>query len=376
MGRIAGVLKVAGIVCLVLASTSAGMATDVAKKFRLGLAVGAFEGTDSVESDAANVLLTRRPDFEVDDIYFDPRDDGEVFGQLELKSSPLATLSFQYAFTSIFVLEGSAGYQKGDIGDVELAAEFSLIEIPLNFQARYTHFRVPVGELERVPLKVTAIARLRPRARFNPYFGVGIGYSFIGFEPSDELNQLSVNLDRAFGVQARLDPIQAGGGTTPITGAPSVDLLGAEVTANDSFEWHAVVGAEIGFKAKGAFFVDLRWVDASREFEIGFNGSSALGFGVPNNDVFQSSATGQAIYGPMNIPSGGLIDAGSVVIVPADGQPLNTECNEFQVEIGICIPRFQLGLLDGQPDPGDYYIQGGKVSYDGYSVQLGYRFTF
>ena len=31
---------------------------------------------------------------------------------------------------------------------------------------------------------------------------------------------------------------------------------------------------------------------------------------------------------------------------------------------------------DGNLDPGAYYVQGGEVSYDGYSLQVGIRYTF
>ena len=54
-----------------------------------------------------------------------------------------------------------------------------------------------VGELERVPIQITALARFRPRASFNPYFGAGIGYSILGFDPDPAFDELSLNMDQS-----------------------------------------------------------------------------------------------------------------------------------------------------------------------------------
>ena len=352
------------------------LAEDVEKRFRFSLHTGGYNSTDAVASNAANVLTV------VDAItgvavlgVGDPRDDGAVFGELSLNPTVRTMATLQYAPNKILVLEAAVGYQTGDLGDIEMQAEFPFAEVTQIDPFNYTTFRVPAGTVEQIPIQLTALARFRPRAAFNPFIGAGIGYNVVGFKPSDELNTLSLRLDQSTG--GFLGLANSGLGYQGVS-APSEDLEGITVQTPDTFEWHVVGGAEYSFKRKWAAFLDVRYTLASRKMSVRINGERSLGVSVPNLVELETSALGNpALYGPMDITLGGLVDGGTVV--PEDDVilPPGVTSEEFcanPANAPDCV--FDTSLLDGNLDIGRYYIQGGDLKYNGFSVGIGIRYTF
>jgi len=361
-------------VVLIACVCSAAYAEDVEKKFRIGLGVGGFNTTDDIPSDAANVLTLVDDDQVFSRIFLDPRDDSAVFGNLGINSGTVATLSAQYAVTKIFMLEASVGYGKYDVGEVEVQAQFGLIDVPDMEEFNFEWFRVPVGQLERIPLQFTALARFRPRASFHPYVGAGIGYSFIGFKPADEFNQLSMNLDASLGGQSRLTEATWGTARLVKPSDPEIGALtGATVDARDTFEWHLAGGAELSFKRRWSAFVDLRWIFGSRSLQVNFNGGDYLGVPVPQLTDYESSVVASQVFGAVYIETGGLIDGGSIQVRPKQGEPPETDCVETPA---LCEEYFDRTMPDGVADTGFYYAQGGSLDYGGVSLQIGVRFTF
>jgi opacity protein-like surface antigen len=388
-------------------------ADDVEKKWRVGLAIGGYNAQNEFESASANEMFTLNPCIRtlscpagaesVIRAFRDPRDDSAVFGSLDVNPAVIGTLSAQYGISKIFLIEGSVGYQRGDVGDVEISVQLpgnpsvDPTILPFNFITT----RVPVGELERVPIQLTAIARFRPRATFNPYIGAGLGYSIIGFDTDASLNEISLNMDSSRGRQLRLTPFFATTGSQDESllgdGLPQLDLEGAEIDARDTFEWHLAGGAELTIKKRWSLFIDLRWVDASRSFRVGFNGTDELGNSLPSFVPYDDdSAITDARYGPSQVGScskdasgafdqngqpvlcggGGLIDYGYLVVIPADEAPPTTDCtSSSDISSSQCVIDFVFEP-DGVPDPGQYYVSGGAVDYDGFALQFGARFTF
>jgi hypothetical protein len=232
--------------------------------------------------------------------------------------------------TRTVVLEGSVGYNTNDVGEIEIQELGSGI------------FRLPAGELTRVPVQFTTLLRFRPHARFNPYFGGGFGYDFIGFEPSNELDQLSLNLDGSTGRQGIVVADSRGGGIFVFVRTDPMQLEGATVDANDAWEWHVAGGAEYSVGGRWSLVFDLRYTFSSGSYRLQFNGEDELGISVPQGraDVGSDLATGD--YGPIVIFPGGLLDL--------DG--------------------------DGEVDSGLYYARGGELDYDGIAAQIGFRYTF
>lgn len=374
----------------------AAHAAPLGKKFRVSVSAGFFNARDDIPSDSANELnLVDPADLGVLVRQFqDPRNDSSVFGSLDIQSAPLGTISGQYAVNDIFLVEGSAGYQRGDVGDIEVQVQFRgvpvLPEAPFNFAT----FRIPAGELTRVPIQLTGLARFRPRAKLSPYFGGGLGYSFIGFKPSEEFDQLSINMDNSIGGQTNLSPSFPG---TPALQPPPLDqfadLEGATVDARDTFELHVAGGAEFSIKPQWSIFLDMRYTVASRTLSVGFNGSEDLGIAVPRLLDFTTSPVASRSFGAMQISNGGLIDAGIVGdcqaavgdparaqgCVPQRTAPANINCALIDAHAQnqqFCQEVFVAGAPDGELDPGLYYVQGGNVDYDGFSYQIGFRYTF
>ena len=142
-------------------------AEDVEKKFRVSFAVGSYDTQDNVSSDAANVATIVTPTGGVNAQYEDPRLDTASTGSLTIKPTIRYTFAVQYAFTKSFILEASGGYQKGDVGQIEVQGQlkgdlFDSQREAFNFRS----LRQPGGDMTQVPLQLTALYRWRPRATF------------------------------------------------------------------------------------------------------------------------------------------------------------------------------------------------------------------
>ncbi len=360
------------IVALALAVPA--LAADVAKKIRLSVAIGGYNTQDEVPSSAANQLFLLDDNDQLFAVFEDPRDDSAVFNDLTIKPADRATVALQYAFRSTknitWLLEGSAGYQKGDVGEIEVQAQFPRIVIPIEEDFNFTIYRFTAGEMTQIPIQASLVARFRPRASFNPYLGAGVGYVVIGFDPSAELNLLSQRMDASVGGQTIITT-GPGGQFIDTANTVSGDVDGARIDARDTYEYHLLGGAELAFKKKWAVFMDMRYVFASREMRIGFNGADSLGSEVPqltDNIGVGGVDLASLQFGPYFLISGGLVDGGQ--LMPRLEAPPNSNC---AISPQVC--DFVLEP-DGELDPGLYYAQGGPIKYGGVSLQIGVRYTF
>lgn len=368
--RLSQRLVAAVLFFLVACAWGPASAEEVEKKLRIGLLIGSYNTKDKVPSEAGNALQITDENDTLLGFLEDPRNDSSVFNDLTIQTTRRASLNVSYAFTRIFLLEGSVGYQKGDVGNVEVQALFNGMarinpDDPFPFQT----FLIPAGEMTQVPVQLTALFRFRPKSVFNPYLGFGFGYTFVGFEPSAALDELSRRMDGSVGGQARVSGLIF----LNISQATSLaDLQGAQVDARDTFEWHGVGGIEYTFRKKWSAVADVRYVFASRTFRLGFNGASELGVSIPSLRVRETDPIAQATYGPFEIRQGGLLDAGR--LVPGPGAPPGFTEEQCATQPSSCV--FDLGNVDGQLDPGFYYVHGGPVKYGGVSFQVGIRYTF
>jgi hypothetical protein len=367
-------------------------AEEVNKRFRLSVGLGFLNNQGKAESDSANTLFLTDNTASVVDTYTDPRNDSAVFGSLEFQPGPLASISGQYAFTPTLLVELSAGYQKTKLGDIEVQGQFDGVEIPDIERFDFRFYQIEAGDVERVPLELSLLARFRPRARLNPYLGGGVGYTFVGFEPSDELNQLSVNMDGSQGRQFFVTSSYFGTEQLSATTDALHDLDGAHVDIGGTWTWHGMGGLELSFKRKWVAYLDLRYAFSERTAEVSFDGTGDFGTAVPTltdycanppgnvppggtrETICPGSQAGAAAfngeYGPIKVELGGLLDVGR--LAPRAGVPGNTDCtNPFN--IGLCEFVFE---PDGRLDTGYYYAQGGTFSYDAFTMTLGVRYTF
>lgn len=381
-----------GLALIVASAVLPLHAEEVGKRFRLSVGLGLLNGQGKAGSDSANALTLVDSSQGAVDLYTDPRNDSAVFGNLEFKPGTYASVSGQYALSSMFLVELSAGYQKTTLGDIEVQAQFDGVPIPDIERFVFQTYQIEAGDVEQVPLQLSMLARFRPRARLNPYLGAGVGYTIVGFEPSDEFNTLSRNMDASQGQKWTVTSAYIGTETLAPTTDPVHDLDGAHVDIEDTWTWHGMGGLELSFKRNWVAFLDVRYSLSSRKASVSFDGPGDLGSAVPNvtdycanppgnvppggtrQTVCPGSPAGEAAligeYGPVRVALGGLIDGGH--LVPNEGAPPNTDCTNPQ-QAGQCM---FVSEPDGLVDTGFYYVQGGSFAYDAFTLLLGVRYTF
>jgi hypothetical protein len=347
----------------VLLSMTVASAEDVEKKLRLGLSIGGFDGSDNSHSPSGNVRTVLDENDQLDQFIQDPRNDAGAISDFGLEPQYVGTFSASYAFNPYWYMEGSVGIRRGDVGNVEVQAQFFGVQ-PQGLQSfAFRIFNLNAGTLTQVPLQLTTGLRFRPKAALNPYVCAGIGYTFNGFEPSDDLDSLSTAMDNATGGFARL----TGNSFTAPTSFS--ELSGITVEAPDAAEWHVGAGIEVTFKRRWVVFADARYFVYDSRFALHMNGDATeLGLSVPADQVHTTDPGFSGPFGPYLFQTAGLIDGGS--LVPALGAPPDTNCATDPIACTFSGPP------DGQLDPGYYYVHAGSIRYNGVTFQLGVKFTF
>lgn len=371
----------------------------------MSLSYGQHNARDVVSSDSANLLIVYDEFDEFSTLYEDPRNDSAALGQFQIRAADRLTLTGQYAVNRFFLVEASAGYQRGRVGDVEMQVEFDQLELdPEVERFKYTIYSFPAGDIEMVPLQLSAVVRFRPKAVFNPYLGIGGGYTLVGFDSSGDLDGISRTMDSLRGGQARvLDYLAA---VPTVAATENVEMSGAVVEAPSYLEWHVVGGFEYSVRRKWSVYADLRYESTNRRFALGFNGSDSLGISVPDRQAVLGDEYATATYGPWEIPESGLVDGGVLVnpdlfivggativampglcgTLPSTPNPvavpvdeceflLNSEMAEYN-EANAATEGFVPVASDGVADPGYYYVKGGSLKYGGATLQIGIRYTF
>lgn len=369
MRRTHAFLALSVVGCLFLAGTTTTRAEEVEKRFRIAIGLTGYSANDEVHSASGNRRTLFEPNGEFDDQIYDPRNDSGALSDFGIEPQYGGVLSASYAFNRMWYLEGSVGYRQGTVGNVEVQAQFQGTPIPLTQDFVFAIFNLNGGKLTQVPVQATGGIRFRPKAAFNPFICLGVGYTFNSYEPSSEINALSRNLDQSTGTFSRLTGTLLGGESFAPAG-PATTLAGITVDAPDAPEWHIGGGFEYSFHTKWVVFLDARYTVYSGKFAMRVNGSDELGISVPADRAYNTDPGAFGPFGAYAIgPQGGLVDGGSWV--PTTTAPVGTDCS------GPSRDNCEFtGPKDGVLDPGYYYVHAGEVRYDGFSVQLGVKFTF
>jgi len=322
---------VCGLILGALLASSSWASEETLHRFRVSLAFGGVHAQDEVRNDSANVLTLYDENGQIAWRTLDPRDDAAVSGNYEIQPGSIGTVAWQYGLTRNLLLEGSVGYSRAGVGDVEVQ------RLP------YPAVRFSAGTLQSIPVQLTGLWRFNPKKPPNPYLGIGVGRSSVEFSASPELIELSGNLESSTGQQTVILG-NVGGGTYVFTdpSMPERQLSGVTVEAPDPWEWHVVGGAELAFARGWAVLFELRYTQATEDFRIQFDGTDQLGISVPQGQAVLGSDVAEGLYGPVFVFPGGLVDVTG----------------------------------DDVPDSGLYYVTGGELRYDGLAAQVGVRYTF
>jgi opacity protein-like surface antigen len=363
--KLKAILAASAAACfLVLTATRAG-AEEIEHKFRIAFSAGGFSITDQQHSAAANVRVLLRTDGQIDTVIQDPRNDSGAFSDFGLEPQYGANLSASYGITRLWYVEASLGYRQGHVGNVMVQAMFNNVPTTAEQPNNYAVYNIDGGTISQVPLQFTTGIRFRPKASFNPYLCLGVGYSFNSFKPSAQLNDLSLAMDQSVGAFALLSQGSPGVLEVPTEGYGS--LRGITVDAPGAPEWHFGGGFEYTVASHWSIFLDARYTVYSGKFHMTVNGADELGVSVPNDQIVETDPGAFGPFGGVYVRSGGLIDGGS--LVPKPGFP-TANC---ATSPGNC--EFT-GPPDGIKDTGWYYVQAGRVRYDNASYQIGFKFTF
>lgn len=346
-----------------------------ASKFRVGFFLGGTRTEAEIQSEAGNTLFLEDPFLEPVDFLRDPRNDSGALGSLDFGYATRAAFTGGYQFSDRWSVELSAGYQRADVGNIEMQVQFDGVPADEQFQFLFEIFGVEAGTVEQVPLDLSFQARFRPKAAVRPYVGFGFGYMWVGFDPSNELDQLSMRMDSSSGRDTELQGADFGRKFLSDVSGTDRSLRGATIDAPDAWTWHMSTGLEWAFRRNWSLITDVRYVGANKNFSIGFDGGRNLGRPVP--DGIETLPTDRAPnsypYGAVQIFEGGLIDAGGLYVLAANesGQLVYTPCDT----VGLEGCRFY-GIPDGTLDTGLYYVQGGEMRYSYLGVQVGVKYTF
>ena len=369
MNRLQAILKVIAATGFVFVAATSSPAEEIDKKFRLAFGLDYYDTSGAVHSAAANRRALFLTNGELSDILFDPRNDSGAISNYSIEPQFGGVLAASYAVSRLWYVEASVGYRTGSVGNVQVQAQFTGTQVPTGQSFAFSIFNLDGGTITQVPVEFTTGIRFRPKATFNPYLCVGVGYTFMSYSPSDDIDQLSTNLGKSVGGFSTISGSLFGGGEgfNPITSSSS--LGGITVEVEDAPEWHFGGGFEFLVKSGWSLFLDARYYTYSGSFNMLVDGAADLGVSVPNDQAVVTDPGAFGPFGSILITSGGLIDGGS--FIPEPLAPPGTNC----AANGNINCVFD-GPPDGVPDPGYYYVEAGDIRFNGISFQFGVKYTF
>src|SRR5437867_9428960 len=236
---------------LLVLSTGSGLADEAYRKYRVSFTINNQSTSDGLRTNADNTSLFRSPFGGLMSID-DPRPDSAAKNEATIKDDLRYNVQGSYGILTWkwgeLTLDTSAGYFKGDVGNLEVSAQFLDVDPIRRFcgeTTRYHVFYVPVGQVTEVPVQLGGTVRFRPRASggpfrgMSPYLGLGAGYIFTKIDASEQFLAFSDSVAHSTGWAQR-----ATGEGHSIASEPEHRFKAAEADAPDSFEYHARAGLE------------------------------------------------------------------------------------------------------------------------------------
>jgi hypothetical protein len=359
---------VIAFLAVLLASFGAcgAFAEEAYQKYRLSFSVGNYSPQDEIRSNADNINLFTGPQGGAIAVA-DPRPDSAVKNTDQISDSGRMELQVSYGILKWkwgeLTLDSNLGYFKGDLGRLEVAGQYDPVDPPAVAQGeivRYHLTYLPIGTVTAYPLQLGGTVRFRPKKSLNPYLGLSAGYMWVKVDPSEEFYQFSLNGARSFGAATK----KVADNSNPeeprwiSQRGPIHQLIGAEVTAPNSFIYSLNGGMELKIAKRWHLFISGAWMFATSEVDVRMDDQHNFGKAIPEgNSTRLYPATGFPVVIPPG--SGGLIDFGS-------GLPYTDPATG----------KHYVGPKDGIADSGNYYVQGGTLRYNGFNLQFGARYQF
>lgn len=395
-------IKAALAVGLLLAATRA-RAEDTRKKWQLGGGISYWSTIDDIRSNSTTAFAPVDPTQAGTlpaIIFSDPRPDANELNQPTIQDGWKMDVNASFGFTRWFSLQLGASYYKGPVGNIEFYSEDRHIPIvallpttqnPQDGSAdcsveqclamtvgtgslTYRNAFLPVGELTEVPVQITGMVRFRPESPFDPYLGGGVGYIFTGLDTSqsnistpltitasnytgnnhqvvmqnfddvtDFTNGLIVSSIQsgARGIRTFPDPDNPLPGLALIQQFGGVPIAGLSATVNDAPEVHLMGGFDYYFTSHLSIYVDGRYLWARSKVEVRIDDQNQV-LGLVKDYGCVARAPGCTIL------DGDFIDTSNQVIT----NPTLDDTNDV------------------------FLIQGGDIRLGGFSLGIGFKYTF
>ncbi len=311
--RIVRFLTASAIVALLL--TTSVNAEDTKGKWQFGFGLSYFATSDYIRSNSDLAFVTTiNTQGGLDAVgIVDERPDINILNQASIADDFKIDFSGSYGLTRWLALEIAGAYQKSAVGNIEYftvdntrqplpnhseskffgcgpdpdptRATDCTIYSPLTDQpVKRTNAFVPVGQITKIPIQFSGLVRFRPESPFDPYIGLGVGYTYASLDNASafnararEVSQLEVRsawegefTNVTSDSQKKIAPFPA------LTFSPKP----LQATVRDSFEWHAVGGVDYYVNDRISFYVDARYVWTSGQVNITADSAHQALFGM------------------------------------------------------------------------------------------------
>lgn len=362
--RVMGV-RLSVLACVLLAAAGTASAEEAYGKFRISFVISNQTTSDGLRTNSTNTSRFHDPVLGGIRAIDDPRPDSGSKNEFSIKDDFRYDLGVSFGFLKWkwgeLTADASIGYFKGDVGDLEIAGQFDVVDpvrLTCGEVTRYHIMYVSVGEITEMPVNIGSTLRFRPRATggplraMSPYVGIGVGYLYNELQASGEFLKFSDNVAHSVGHYTKA----IGHG---LAGRASEDhqLEAAQANAPDSFQYNVRAGIEFPLRKDLLLVFSSSWMWADKAMEVTVDGKQSFGEAIPVGDTdFEYPVGGM----PVVVSQGGLVDYASGHPIPKPNQ----SC------------KFRILPKDGFPDTGSYYVQGGEVRYDGFTFGLGIRYQF
>src|SRR5437867_6125397 len=278
---------------------SPARAQETKGKFRFTIHGNYIEVSDEIRSNAANQTTEIDPTTGALVFLSDPRDDRAEGKAATIPDGPAYGFTVDYGLLrwkwGELLVEGNYNRFESEIKDLEVSGEFFLgdpdhPEInPLAYPnikndptlPRFKTFPTKGGSLSWHNPQIGAKIRFRPTKAFAPYIGAGVGYYFVDFKQSSDVEELSANLQVSSGSYTVYDPrtfqtsfIVRRSGFRPVV-----------VDAPDAFEYHLTGGVEYFFKKRYTIFLESRFAFTNGKVRITTDGREEFGQSYPDLPV-------------------------------------------------------------------------------------------
>lgn len=370
-------LLLGGATGLVLAENTKG-------RWDLGGSLYYWSTTDDIRSNAAFVLFDQPgpdgiPNTGDETILFaDPRPDDILSRETTLQEGPAFNFNAAYGITDLISIEFDASYYNADVVQLDTYVEqrqfvdFTRDGIwDANEIFTFTQSQpFSPGTVTQLPLSLSLVFRFRKDSPLNPYVGIGAGYVLVDTQVDSRLEEINATLATSEEcAQAGLPPgcrisVVGTNNFFPLyqvcQGTACPPFEGFQLQVDDTFEWHAMAGAEYFVKgSKVSLVFDARYMVSD----------AGVSIKSPSYQAYDQ------LFFVYRSPSDTLPLCGDPAL---DTYVFPTGFNRTDSGlVGVC--RAGGPLLPGQPEPrlqDSLLIQGGDISLTNFQFGVGVRFYF